>query len=211
MKKKALLMALAALVLVAVSVAGTLAYLTASASVTNTFTVGRVGMTLDETSLADSTKRTSESQDGYKIVPGKDIAKDPQITITANSENCYVFAYIKNGLMLTIGNTPTVVGTPNVDPAKWLAVPSTDGGMNGMYLYIGTGANSTTHIVPASTDPRPLDKLFTSIHIDETIVTQGNIAGLNNQTVKVAAFAHQSDAADYATAVSNAVAYFTTL
>ena len=47
-KSKVLLGISGALLLVAGSVAGTLAFLTASDSVTNVFTIGKVALTLDE-------------------------------------------------------------------------------------------------------------------------------------------------------------------
>lgn len=80
MKKK--LTVVAALVLVlAMGVGGTLAYLTdKSATVTNTFTVGNVKISLVETTGSE-----------YKMVPGNKIAKDPKVTVGATSEDCYLF------------------------------------------------------------------------------------------------------------------------
>ena len=79
--KKILAMALAALLLVAVSVAGTVAFLTdTSSTLTNTFTESDVDIELSET--------TGET---YKMVPGAEISKNPKVTVTADSEACYVF------------------------------------------------------------------------------------------------------------------------
>jgi len=83
--KKILVLSLAALLLVAVSVGGTVAYLTAqTTTVTNTFTESKVNITLTET--------TGET---YKMVPGADIAKDPRVNVLANSEACWVFVKIE--------------------------------------------------------------------------------------------------------------------
>ena len=49
--KKVVALALCAVMLVVGSVAGTMAYLTSNDSVTNTFTVGNVVITLDETNV----------------------------------------------------------------------------------------------------------------------------------------------------------------
>ena len=46
--KKAMLLTVCALVLVAATVMGTLAYLTSTDEVKNTFTVGKVAITMDE-------------------------------------------------------------------------------------------------------------------------------------------------------------------
>lgn len=54
-KTKVLLMSLCAVLLVAASVLGTMAYLTDSKDVKNTFTVGNVSITMDETDVDDST------------------------------------------------------------------------------------------------------------------------------------------------------------
>lgn len=66
------------------AIGGTLAWLTAkTAPVTNTFTAGDVDITLTET--------TSD----YKMVPGNTIAKDPKVTVKANSEACWLFVKVE--------------------------------------------------------------------------------------------------------------------
>lgn len=78
--------ALLALVLVIGCVAGgTVAWLVATTdSVTNTFTYGDINITLAETTGPD-----------YKIIPGKDIEKDPKVTVTAGSEACWLFVKVE--------------------------------------------------------------------------------------------------------------------
>ena len=49
--KKVLLLVLCAALLVSVTVAGTVAYLTSTAKVENTFTVGKVKITMDESKV----------------------------------------------------------------------------------------------------------------------------------------------------------------
>ena len=93
--KKALLMTLCAACLVVTTVFGTLAYLTDKESVTNTFTVGAVGLTLDEAKVktdgtyeTDSTYRFDENE--YHLIPGHTYIKDPTVTVEAGSEDAYV-------------------------------------------------------------------------------------------------------------------------
>ena len=83
--KKKLTVSLAVLALVACMAAGaTLAWLTAkTSSVTNTFTYGDINITLDETTTS------------YKMVPGNTIAKDPKVTVKANSEACWLFVKVE--------------------------------------------------------------------------------------------------------------------
>lgn len=100
-KSKALLLALCAVLLVAASVLGTLAYLTSQDQVTNTFTVGKVEIKLDEAPVdvygvvkeGDRVKANT-----YKLIPGHTYTKDPTITVGPESENCWLFAKIENGL-----------------------------------------------------------------------------------------------------------------
>lgn len=83
MKKKTLALVLALTLLVAGIVGGTLAWLTdRTAEVKNTFTVGNINIGLTETT-AD-----------YKMVPGNTIAKDPTVTVKANSEACWLFVKV---------------------------------------------------------------------------------------------------------------------
>ncbi|MBQ8623356.1 MAG: hypothetical protein IJ424_03135 [Oscillospiraceae bacterium] len=99
---KALLVSLCAVLLVAASVLGTLAYLTSSDAVTNTFTVGKVAITLDETEVDEygvagqNPDRVKENT--YKLIPGKTYTKDPTIHVNAESEKCWLFVKIENGL-----------------------------------------------------------------------------------------------------------------
>ena len=82
---KKLIVAIAALsILLCCAVGGTLAYLRDKTdTVTNTFTYGDINITLAE----------SENLN-LKMIPGGTIAKDPIVTVKANSEECYLFVKI---------------------------------------------------------------------------------------------------------------------
>lgn len=83
MKKKTLALVLALTLLVAGVVGGTLAWLTdQTAEVKNTFTVGDINIGLTETTT------------DYKMVPGNTIAKDPTVTVKAESEACWLFVQV---------------------------------------------------------------------------------------------------------------------
>ena len=88
-KSKALLLTLCAVLLVAASVLGTMAYLTSTDTVTNTFTVGKVEIKLDETDVTNPTgpRVTANS---YKLMPGTTYTKDPTVTVLNGSEASYV-------------------------------------------------------------------------------------------------------------------------
>ena len=73
-------------VVLAASIGGTVAWLTAKTdTITNTFTYGDIKIKLDETKPV-ARKAT--------IVPGVDIKKDPEVTVEANSEDCWLFVTI---------------------------------------------------------------------------------------------------------------------
>ena len=91
MKKKSLgkLLTLIAcvLALVVAGIAGTYAYLIDDDEVVNTFTVGDVQISLDETDV-DGDNNTKEN--AYHLIPGETYLKDPTVTVLENSEESYV-------------------------------------------------------------------------------------------------------------------------
>ena len=93
-KSKALLLTLCAVLLVAASVLGTMAYLTSTDTVTNTFTVGKVEIKLDEAKVnADGIPVEGAARvtaNSYKLMPGTTYTKDPTVTVKAGSEESYV-------------------------------------------------------------------------------------------------------------------------
>lgn len=98
-KTKALLMSLCAVLLVAASVLGTMAYLTDSKDVKNTFTVGNVAIKLDEAKVDDMGNLVKNQDDTladrvthneYKLLPGHTYTKDPTVTVLTPSVASYV-------------------------------------------------------------------------------------------------------------------------
>ena len=93
-KSKALLLTLCAVLLIAASVLGTMAYLTSTDTVTNTFTVGKVEIKLDEAKVtADGIPVEGADRvtaNSYKLMPGNTYTKDPTVTVLNGSEASYV-------------------------------------------------------------------------------------------------------------------------
>lgn len=109
MKKKTLALVLALTLLVAGIVGGTLAWLTdQTAEVKNTFTVGDINIGLTETTT------------DYKMVPGNTIAKDPTVTVKANSEACWLFVKVTESTDLKDFITYAIA-------EGWTALPGVDG------------------------------------------------------------------------------------
>lgn len=101
-KSKALLMTLCAVLLVAASVLGTMAYLTSTDKVTNTFTIGKIDITLDEAQVdADGKAQTNVprvKENSYKLMPGHAYDKDPTVHVKKDSEDAYIFVKVENGI-----------------------------------------------------------------------------------------------------------------
>lgn len=98
-KTKALLMSLCAVLLVAASVLGTMAYLTDSKDVKNTFTVGKVAIKLDEAKVDEKGTQVVDkdgnpvarvTENEYKLLPGHTYTKDPTVTVKTPSVDSYV-------------------------------------------------------------------------------------------------------------------------
>lgn len=108
-KTKALVLALSAVLLVATTVFATVAFLTSTDSVVNTFSVGQVGITLDEAPVGADGKKIDGDRvkaNAYTLVPGGEYDKDPTVHVAANSEDSYIFVEVINGIAAIEGNAP---------------------------------------------------------------------------------------------------------
>ena len=176
--RKVLILALCAVLLVSISVMGTMAYLTSKDSVTNTFTVGKVGIELDE-ALVDANgkeitdenaKRVKENK--YKLLPGLDYDKDPTIRVASDSENCWLFVKVENGIAaIESGSIATQMAEQG-----WTLV---DGTTN---IYGRAAANKAGDSV----------KVFEHFTIKDD-VNNTTLATYNGKTIVVTAYAIQAD------------------
>ena len=89
MKKKIFTLCLAVALTATAVVGGTLAYFTDTDEKTNTFTVGNVDIELTEPEWDE------EGCENAKLIPGREIAKDPTITVKPGSERAYTFMKVK--------------------------------------------------------------------------------------------------------------------
>ena len=86
MKKKITAIALVVCLVAVAIVGGSLAYFTDEEKATNTFTVGNVDITLTEPKWVEE-KAT--------LIPGREIAKDPTITVEETSQRAYTFLKVQ--------------------------------------------------------------------------------------------------------------------
>ena len=189
MKKrtKALLLVLCAIMLVTASIMGTVAYLTSTTeTVSNTFSVGQVNITLSETKVdvygakltGDAAGTTSQGQ-AYKMLPGHEYVKDPTITVTAGSEPCWLFVKVENGISAYEATTNTI--------ASQLAT-------NGWNLVNGQ-TNVYYHAVVDAREAAQTVKVFEKFVIADNAeeVTGWSSVTSENTKVSVTAYAIQSD------------------
>ncbi len=112
-RNKALVLSLSAVLLVGASVFGTMAYLTSQTDVVeNTFTVGKVAITLDEAKVdlygaeEDGEARVTENE--YKLIPGHEYVKDPTVHVDEHSEESWLFVKVVNGISDIEAETNTI-------------------------------------------------------------------------------------------------------
>lgn len=133
-KTKALALALCAVLLVVSTVFVTMAFLTSTDSVTNTFTVGQVGITLDEADVKPNGSYETDvnarvEANTYHLIPGHTYIKDPVIHVDADSEDCWLFVKLENGLKEIIA--ATTIEDQMTANGNWTCIDET----NQIYAY----------------------------------------------------------------------------
>ena len=107
--RKLLTLVSCAVLLVCVTIGATVAYLTSTKTVTNTFTVGNVAITLDEALVNADGKPIDENNqvvekladakrveaNDYHLLPSHEYTKDPTVTVLGGSEECYFRVFVK--------------------------------------------------------------------------------------------------------------------
>lgn len=92
---KVMALVLAVVLVLGAVIGTTVAWLiTNTTPVVNTFTYGDINITLEETDTGldeDDDKKTNQ----YQMVPGKEIDKDPKVTVLKNSEDCWLFVKLE--------------------------------------------------------------------------------------------------------------------
>ena len=197
-RSKALLLTLCAVVLVIATVFGTMAYLTSTDEVTNTFTVGQVKIKLDEAkanpdgSLVANADRVKANS--YKLLPGHTYNKDPMVTVLSGSEASYIKMTVtfSKASALDAIFAPTGADMTSIfngyDSTNWIAKGNTE----------DTAKNTRTYefwykeAIGAPTADVALDALFDSITVPGSI-TNDQLKTIKDMTITVNAYAIQAD------------------
>ena len=198
MKKKLLIMSVAMVLVCAFAVGMTIAYLTSTDEVVNTFTVGNVRIKLDEAaanpdgSLVPNADRVKANS--YKLIPGHTYNKDPMVTVLQGSESSYIKMTVTftKAAELDAIFAPTGADLTSIfngyDSTNWIYKGNTE----------DTTANTRTYefwykeAVAAPTADVALDALFDSITVPGTI-TNTQLATIEGMTITVNAYAIQAD------------------
>ncbi len=123
--KKKFTLGLALIMLLALAVMGSYAYLTSTPeTVSNTFTVGKIEITLDEAKVdeygtVDSTATARVTGNSYKLVPGHTYVKDPIVHVLKDSEACWLFVKVEDELT-AIEDTTTIAN--QITANNWTAL-----------------------------------------------------------------------------------------
>ena len=189
--KKVLALVSSAVLLVSASVLGTMAYLTSQDVVTNTFSVGKVTITLDEADVKtdgtkeDTTDRVKSNE--YHLMPGHDYIKDPTVHVAANSENSWIFIKVENGIAnIEDGSNPIATQISN---KGWTALD----GVNGVYYKEYTKSETQTDLI-----------VFEKFVVNET-VNGTTLETYKDAQIKVTAYAIQKDGIDSVSAAWSAL------
>lgn len=194
MKKTKLLTTLGAVALIgAIGVGSTFAYLTAETNtVTNTFTVGDIQISLDETDITNESGPRVTENEYTDLLPTQTVKKDPQVHVAADSEESYVFMTVE-GVRFEDGKLVTdKITSDNVD-AKWKYLGEKEGVL--VFAYKDTVSTKATNDAPAAA--RDLEKLFTTITVKSTVENNASI-----DDIIIDAYAIQSYGFDDATAAA---------
>lgn len=191
-RTKALVLAFGAVLLVVTTVFVTMAFLTDTDKVTNTFTVGKVEITLDEVDVdiygspvPSASARVQENS--YKLIPGHSYEKDPTVHVGEGSENSWIFVKVENQIADVI-----LEGTDNqsienqIVTNGWTALT----GVSNVYYkqYTGNGVKQDLIVFDGFTVKNDIDL---SDYSDKTIV-------ITAYAVQLDGFATAADAWDVA-------------
>ena len=197
-KTKALGLMMAAVLLVTATIFGTMAYLTSTDEVVNTFTVGSVAIQLDEAkantdgTLVEGADRVDANS--YKLLPGHTYAKDPMVTVLSGSENSYI--------RMTVTVSKAAELDAIFDPQKANLLSIFNGYDSTNWIYQGETDDTTNNTrtyefwykdtVSALVEDVALDALFDSITVPGEI-NNDQLKTIEGMTITVNAYAIQAD------------------
>lgn len=196
--RRVLLLVACAVLLVSLSVGATLAYLTyETEEVKNTFTVGSVEISLDETDVNEygvATGNPRDTENEYKLLPGHAYTKDPQVHVISGSEPAYI------RILVEITDVEDLAAACGVAVADFMPENFVEGWNESYWpCYSMTVENNVCKlefryngIVDARNAQVDLLPLFNTIKVPGT-ATNAQIAALSDMEINIIAHAMQAD------------------
>ena len=147
---KTVVMLLAVVLLLGISVGGTLAWLTAKTNpVKNVFTPSNIDVTLTETWNTDTNSDGKNDSWSAQMIPGYSYTKDPTVTVSDGSVDCYLFVKFEEN------NSPStyLTYTSTLTDAKgWTKGDGTDIPANVWYRKVmTTDTTKSWHLLASDT------------------------------------------------------------
>lgn len=220
-KKKRYGIIAALLLLVLAAGVGTYAWLTATQTLNNVFTVGSINTPEKKPDPNQPDKPGQENNDGKaylfetkwkdssKIVPGSSTDKNPNVGIANGSDDAYVFIYVKNAMVkdgTELANTPYFSLNANWKAVDGQVVTSADGKyLSGLFMY-AKGATSGPAVLGAENAAEDVytGELFSKVLFPSTL-ERSMVA--ENPKMTVSAYIFGADQkGEEATPAANAVA-----
>ncbi|MCO7116337.1 SipW-dependent-type signal peptide-containing protein [Collinsella aerofaciens] len=220
-KKKRYGIVAALLLLVLAAGVGTYAWLTATQSLENVFTVGSINTPEKKPDPNQPDKPGPENNDGKaylfetkwkdssKIVPGSSTDKNPNVGIAKGSDDAYVFIYVKNAMVkdgTDLANTPYFSLNANWKAVDGQVTTSADGKyLSGLFMY-AKGATSGPAVLGAENAAEDVytGELFSKVLFPSTL--EGSMVA-ENPKMTVSAYIFGADQkGEEATPAANAVA-----
>ena len=231
-KKKRYCIVAALLLLVLAAGVGTYAWLSATDSETNTFTVGSIDKpeVKPDPDHPDKPgdKPTDPTVDGYlfetlwkkdsKMIPDTDIDKNPNVGIGKDSDASYVFIYVKNAIVKddaenALAKTPYFTLNSNWKPVATDQVKNngTDGQyVSGLFMYTAGDTNTPAKLAPTpkteTTEAKAAytGELFSTVHIPAAMNSTDVVT---NPAMTVSCYIFGADQGDAANAIAQAKAW----
>ena len=198
MKKKTIALILSCVLVLGCAIGGTIAWLTdKTQSVTNTFTVGNVDITLQETDTTHDNV-TGNDNKSFKMIPGTKLAKDPSVTVKHGSEACWLFVKVDESTNLDEFISYTV-------DQSWTAGEGTGDGKNGVPVGVyfrevsaTDAANGITYNVLTSNTTYTNGYVTVKADVTKEMMDGLNTEGATQPTLTFTAYAVQRDGVDSA-------------
>lgn len=232
-KKKRYGIVAALLLLVLAAGVGTYAWLTATQSLENVFTIGKIE-TPEKKPNPDNPEQPGTESGGnaylfetawnkneeHKMIPGSSMKKNPNVGIGKGSDDAFVFIYVKNAIVKTdaanaLTKTPYfMLNATNWKPVEDATVGAKTNGNDGQYVsglfMYAKGAESGPAALKAkeATQDVYTGELFSTVMIPGAMTRDDVVTGDDvNPEIVVSAFIFGADQSDGATsAADNAVA-----